>query len=54
MSRSWYFLFLIAIYICLNVWALWGVIAWWGRNGKVRRVHCGACTVCLQAMQANA
>ncbi|KAG2487460.1 hypothetical protein HYH03_013883 [Edaphochlamys debaryana] len=32
--RSWYFVLFMAIYVILNVWAWWGVIAWWGRNGK--------------------
>eukprot|EP00198_Chlamydomonas_reinhardtii_P003239 XP_001692575.1 predicted protein [Chlamydomonas reinhardtii] len=32
--RSWYFVFFCCLWIILNVWAWWGLIEWWGRNGK--------------------
>lgn len=31
-----YFVFFCCLWIILNVWAWWGLIEWWGRNGKVR------------------
>ena len=31
-----YFVFFLCTYAVLNAWAFWGLIVWWGRNGKVR------------------
>ncbi|KAG2437137.1 hypothetical protein HYH02_011393 [Chlamydomonas schloesseri] len=32
--QSWYFVFFSCLWVILNVWAWWGLIQWWGRNGK--------------------